>query len=78
MNDSLDALTERAKLEIEMTAHPRADWMPVTHGPDGDAALDVLVIGGGQGGATVGFGLKRARVDRVLIVDAAPRGREGP
>ena len=34
--------------------------------------------GGGQSGVAVAFGLARARVTNVLVIDKAVRGREGP
>jgi cation diffusion facilitator CzcD-associated flavoprotein CzcO len=40
--------------------------------------LDALVIGGGQGGLTIGFQLLRERVDNILIVDSAASGQRGP
>lgn len=75
---ALAALTARARREMAMTAHPSEPWMPVTHAADGREALDVLVVGAGQGGAAVGFGLLRANVSRILVIDRASRGREGP
>ena len=44
----------------------------------GASALDVLIVGAGQGGLAVGFGLLRDRVDNILLVDRAPYGQEGP
>lgn len=75
---TLEDLTARARREIELTAHPAMDWMRPTAGPDGRPALDVLVVGAGQGGITVGFQLQRERVDNILVIDRAARGREGP
>lgn len=69
---------QRARDEIEYTAHPRQDWMPETLAPDGTMAFDVLIVGGGQGGAALAFQLRRDRIDRVLVVDRAERGQEGP
>ena len=63
--------------DLDLTAHPRPAWLePKTSG--GAPVLDVLVIGGGQGALAVAFALKRDRVDRLLCVDRAPYGREGP
>ena len=41
-------------------------------------ALDVLVVGAGQSGLATGFALRRAKVENILLVDAAARGMEGP
>ena len=38
----------------------------------------MLIIGGGQGGCALAFQLKRDNVPGVVVVDKAPRGREGP
>ncbi len=38
----------------------------------------MLVVGAGQGGIATAFGLKRAAVDNVLVIDKAAKGREGP
>lgn len=63
--------------DLELTAHPRPDWLePKTAG--GRPVLDCLIVGGGQGGLAVAFALKRDRVNNILIVDSAPAGREGP
>lgn len=73
----LDRLAARAREELALTAHPRLDWVPATEGPDGQPALDVLIVGAGQGGCALAFQLKRDRVQRVMTVDQAPAGGEG-
>jgi cation diffusion facilitator CzcD-associated flavoprotein CzcO len=40
--------------------------------------LDVLIIGGGQGGLNAAFTLMRERVERVLVVDEHAPGAAGP
>ncbi len=73
----LEALAARVRRELEMTAHPRMDWLtPRTW--RGGPALDVLVVGAGQGGLAVAFALMRDRVRNILVVDRAEAGREGP
>ena len=63
--------------DLALTAHPRAPWLPPkTAG--GRPVLDCLVVGAGQGGLAVAFALRRDRVDNLLVVDAAPHGKEGP
>jgi FAD-dependent urate hydroxylase len=75
--DALEALEARVAREIEMTAHPRTEWMvPRLHG--GKPALDVLIVGAGQSGLAAGFALMRDRVRNILLIDRAPEGREGP
>ena len=69
---------EQARIDIERIAHPRAQWVPEHDGPDGEPVLNVLIVGGGQGGAALAFQLARDQVPNVLVVDRAERGREGP
>ena len=40
--------------------------------------LDLLVVGAGQGGLTVGFRAMRERIERLAILDAAPAHARGP
>ena len=71
-------LEARVAKDLDIIAYPDTRWVPERLGPDGAPALDVLVIGGGQGGLAIAHALKRARVHRIRIVDRAPEGREGP
>lgn len=75
---SLESLTAKARDEMARIAHPAREWVPPRPGPDGQPALDVLVVGAGQSGLATGHGLLRARVRNILLVDQAPRGLEGP
>jgi cation diffusion facilitator CzcD-associated flavoprotein CzcO len=77
-NDSLTALTARARDDLTRVAHPSLAWLEPHIGPDGRPALDVLVVGGAQSGLATAFGLMRAQVTNILVVDRAPRGLEGP
>jgi cation diffusion facilitator CzcD-associated flavoprotein CzcO len=70
-------LEARVRHEIEMTAHPRTEWM-APRLRDGKPALDVLIVGAGQSGLATAFALKRERVNNILVIDRAPAGREGP
>ena len=53
-------------------------WLEPRIGPDGQPALDVLIVGGGQSGIAIAAGLLRTMVTNILVVDQAPRGQEGP
>jgi cation diffusion facilitator CzcD-associated flavoprotein CzcO len=75
---ALADLSAQARSDIERIAHPSSPWLEPRTGPDGKPALDVLIVGAGQSGVAVAFGLARARVDNVLVIDKAERGREGP
>ena len=77
-DDRLAALVRRVDDDLERIAHPRMTWLTPRQGPDGNPALDVLIVGAGQSGIAAGFGLQRARVDNLLILDKAPAGLEGP
>lgn len=70
-------LEARVRREIEMTAHPRTEWM-APRLRDGKPALDVLIVGAGQSGLATAFALKRERVNNIQVIDRAPAGREGP
>ena len=76
-SDALLALEAQVAREIEMTAHPRTEWMtPRLHG--GKPALDVLIVGAGQSGLATAFALRRDRVRNILLIDRAAEGQEGP
>ena len=76
--DPLARLEAEVRRDLERIAHPRQPWLTPKTAPDGAEALDVLVVGAGQGGIATAFGLKRAKVDNVLVIDKEPEGREGP
>jgi cation diffusion facilitator CzcD-associated flavoprotein CzcO len=78
MSDGLIALAAQIRTDLHKTLHPGASWVPPVTGPDGRHALDVLIVGGGQSGLAIAFGLTRSRVDNVLVLDKAEPGREGP
>ncbi|GGJ38968.1 NAD(P)-binding domain-containing protein [Deinococcus roseus] len=69
---TLFELEDRVKKDLELLRYPARDWIPET--PD---TLDVLIIGGGQAGLTIAFGLLRERVNRILVLDEHPEGQEG-
>jgi cation diffusion facilitator CzcD-associated flavoprotein CzcO len=72
----ITVLEARVRRDIEMTAHPRMDWMePRLY--QGKPALDVLIVGAGQSGLCIAFALIRDRVRNIQVIDRAPEGREG-
>jgi cation diffusion facilitator CzcD-associated flavoprotein CzcO len=75
---SLTALEAQVRSDLERIDHPSMPWLEPRTAPDGTPALDVLIVGGGQSGVAVGFGLLRAKVSNILVIDQAPRGQEGP
>ncbi|MCB9632580.1 MAG: NAD(P)/FAD-dependent oxidoreductase [Sandaracinus sp.] len=76
--EALVQLEERARRELAMLAYPKREWVPPRRTASGEPILDVLIVGGGQGGMATAFALRRERVENVLVVDAAPAGQEGP
>lgn len=78
MSNALIALEAQVRDDLAKTAHPSASWLEPKPGPDGQPALDVLIVGGGQSGLAIAFGLKRSQVTNILIIDKAEEGGEGP
>lgn len=76
--EAVAALEARVRSDLKKIAHPRMKWLEPYPAPDGSAALDVVVVGGGQSGIAIGFGLMRAQVENILLIDKARRGEEGP
>ncbi|WP_158742683.1 NAD(P)-binding domain-containing protein [Acidisphaera sp. L21] len=74
----LDTLAARVRDDLARIAHPRMPWLQPHIGPDGEPALDVLVVGAGQSGLGIAIGLLRAHVPNILVVDRARRDEEGP
>lgn len=78
MSDALTELQADIRADLARIAHPGAAWLEPKIGPDGKPALDVLIVGAGQSGIAIGFGLIRSRVSNILLLDKAEEGREGP
>ncbi|ULK96926.1 NAD(P)/FAD-dependent oxidoreductase [Bradyrhizobium sp. I71] len=78
MSDALAKLEAGVRADLDKIAHPGAAWLEPKTGPDGNPALDVLIIGAGQSGIAIGFGLMRSRVSNILLIDKAEEGKEGP
>ncbi|WNM25601.1 FAD-dependent oxidoreductase [Demequina capsici] len=70
----LDALRSRIHDELDLLDYGGRDWVP----SPGHDVLDVLIVGGGHAGQALAFALARKDVRRVLVVDGAPVGLEGP
>jgi cation diffusion facilitator CzcD-associated flavoprotein CzcO len=74
----LAALEAQVVRDLALIEVPQRAWVPPRSGPDGAAMLDVVVVGAGLSGLSVAFGLRRQGVERVLVIDAAAEGAEGP
>jgi cation diffusion facilitator CzcD-associated flavoprotein CzcO len=73
----LDALERRLRRELTLLEMPAKPWVPA-RSVEGHAVADVVVIGGGMSGLTAAAALRLLGIERVVIVDRAPEGREGP
>jgi len=78
MSSALLALEAQVRDDLAKTSHPSAAWLEPKPAPDGQPALDVLIVGGGQSGLAIAFGLRRSQVTNILIIDKAEEGEEGP
>jgi len=76
--DPLERLEGQIRRDLNAIEVPPAEWMRPRQGPDGRRALDVVVVGAGLSGLSIGFGLLRHRIDNFLIIDRSEEGSEGP
>jgi cation diffusion facilitator CzcD-associated flavoprotein CzcO len=74
--DATRALRERIAHDIECLSYPSKPW--VTPRDAEGQILNCIIVGGGQYGQSLAFGLARDRVDRVVVFDANPAGFAGP
>lgn len=74
---SLEALNEQVKRDLSYLAFGGEDWVCPTPHPEGHV-YDTVIIGGGQCGLGVAFGLLRERISNILIIDENVEGYEGP
>lgn len=75
--ERLAELEARVQRDLELTAYPRPTWLTPRQ-VDGRTVADVAIVGGGQAGLTIAFGLKRRGIPNTVVLDAAPQGSEGP
>lgn len=74
---SVSRLSERVRRELSYVSYPSREWT-IPHFRDGARVLDVLIVGAGQSGLAIAFGLQRESIFNIRIVDRNPRGLEGP
>ncbi len=72
------ALSDRVRHDIEILLYPRDEWVIPRQHPSGQHVYDVVIVGGGQCGLTLGHALRQERVNNFLILDRMPAGQEGP
>ncbi|HXH15185.1 MAG TPA: NAD(P)/FAD-dependent oxidoreductase [Sphingomonas sp.] len=73
----LPALEVDLHRQLALIGHGGADWTRPRPHPEG-RVHDVVIVGGGQSGLAVAFGLLRERVSNILVIDENPAGFEGP
>ena len=71
-------LEDHVQREIALLRHNYQPWVPPALDVDGEPVHDVLIVGGGLYGLGLAWGLMRAKVTNLLVVDRAPPGQEGP
>jgi len=76
--EGLPALEARIARDLDIVAYPKRDWVAPVLAPDGKVALDCAIVGAGQYGLALAFGLKREGVARIACFDRAAEGFEGP
>jgi len=76
--EALARLTEKARQDLALLAHPAADWVRPIADAAGRDVRDVIIVGAGQAGLIVGLALKRDGVRNVALLDLNPAGYEGP
>ena len=69
-------LEARLAQDLDYLGFPGRQWMPVRQ-KDGEAMLDVAVIGGGQAGLAASVALAQQGI-RAVVFDRSPAGKEGP
>ncbi|WP_438445018.1 FAD-dependent oxidoreductase [Gorillibacterium sp. sgz5001074] len=74
---SLEALNERVRMDLAYLAYGGPDWMRPLRHPLGHV-YDAVIVGGGQSGLGIAFGLLRERISNILVIDENPEGQEGP
>ncbi len=67
------ALSAQTQRILRWAGPPAADWVRPRAGID----HDVVVVGGGQTGLSIAYGLRRKGIGRVLIIDQADPGQAG-
>lgn len=76
-NERLAALEAQVARDLTYLDYPARPWVPPRSHADGPVH-DVVIVGGGQAGLAIAFGLMREKVGNILVIDRNPAGQEGP
>jgi cation diffusion facilitator CzcD-associated flavoprotein CzcO len=71
--DATRELDEQTSRALRWAGRDPADWVRMRNGVD----HNVVIVGGGQSGLSIAYGLKRKGVGRVEIIDRAAPGQAG-
>ena len=71
--DATRELDEQTSRALRWAGRDPADWVRARNGVD----HNVVIVGGGQSGLSIAYGLKRKGVGRVEIIDRAAPGQAG-
>lgn len=77
-DEALRSLTRQAREDFAAQRFPGPGWVSPRATRAGERVLDVLIIGGGQGGLAVAARLVLSGVTNLLVVDDRPPGNAGP
>jgi FAD-dependent urate hydroxylase len=78
MSSELEQLTHQVRRDLDLLSYPQRAWLAARSTRAGEPIYDVLIVGAGQSGLAVAFGLMRERVCNVLVVDENAEDRAGP
>jgi FAD-dependent urate hydroxylase len=73
---SLAELEQDIARDLALVAYPSEPWVPLRR-HDGEAVLDVMVVGAGQGGLAIASLLLRERIVNIEVIDEVAAGDEG-
>src|SRR5260221_4712961 len=74
----LAAHERRAARDLGLAGRPPRHWPAAKPGPDGQALIDVVVVGAGMCGIAAAAGLILIGIRNVRVLDQNAAGREGP
>jgi len=77
-SNDLTRLEAQVAEDLAYANYPAHNWVPTKFHRSGEPVLDVVVIGGGMSGQSIGFALLRQRITNFRILDRNSPGREGP